>query len=100
MIKGSVVLKPTSYGRWVRIFREWIASGYASMVIHCKDWNEVRSVQKSATGFKYRNDVQFWTHTDGTDLYLINPNAVKTIAMEVEEREDGVVYFYDSAKAF
>ena len=98
MIKGSVVLKPSSYGRWVRIFKEWISSGYAAIVIHCLNRDQLRAVQKSAANFRTRTGSTFWTHADGTDLYLIRPDPIKEIAMEVEDRKDGTVYFYDSAK--
>lgn len=99
MIKGSAVIKPASYGRWVRVFKAWIASGHVSCVIHCDSYEQTRYVQKSAAGFKRRNNEVFWTHTDGNDLYLIRPDPIKQIAMEVEQRKDGVIYFYDSAKA-
>lgn len=96
MIKGAAMLKSVRRRRWVDIFRAWFESGHAVIVIHCKDDQQVRNVQKSATQFKYRYHVTFWTHTHGTDLYLLNPDAIKKSAMEVRQNDEGVIYFYDS----
>ena len=97
MIKGAAMLKSTKCRRWVDIFRAWIDSGHAVIVIHCKDNQQVRNVQKSATQYRYRYHVTFWTHTHGTDLYVLNPEAIKKSAVEVRQNEKGVIYFYDSS---
>lgn len=95
-MKGSVVLKPASRWRWVNVFRAWLESGHVAVVIHCDSPQQVRNVQKSATNFRSKNQESFWTHTEGTDLYLIRPEAIKRTAMEVRQEKNGVIYFYDS----
>lgn len=96
MTKGYVHLKPHPYHRWVNVFKAWINSGHIAVVIHCESHQQCRNVQKSAVSFKARYKEKFWTHQDGSDLYLIREDAIKHTAMEVKQNKDGVIYFYDS----
>ena len=96
MIKGSVMLRQRPQRKWTDIFRTWISSGHIAIVIHCADHKELRAVQKSVSTFKGKNKLIFWTHSVGNDLYLVRPDPIKKIAMEVKRSPNGTIYFYDS----
>ena len=98
MIKGSIVLKPARCKKWVTIFRTWINSGHIAIVIHCKDRTQAKRVLASASTFKRNEGAEFWSHLEGNDIYLLRPDAIKNMAMEVEQRSDGMIYFFDSTK--
>lgn len=93
MTKGSIVLNGAPTRRWVRIFDQWFNSPYIALVIHCKDSQQCRNVQKSSVGYRYRTGNKFWSHMDGNDIYLIRPDAVKKYAVAAEIGDNGMIQF-------
>ena len=100
MIKGSILLKTPSFGRWINIFESWLKSGHIAMVVHCTDRRQLNSIRTSAANYRKKKQRIFWTKSDGNDLYFIREDSIKKSAVEVQQDANGVIYFYDTEKRF
>ena len=100
-IKGAITKRRKSKNtRWIDIFDIWYESDFIAAAIHCSDRQQASYVRRSASSWAFRNGYLFWSKIDAENIvYLMKPEAIKNVAMEVRPGKEGIAFFYDTSEA-